>query len=71
MKYAVGTKWIMTTDTGEKFLGEVLHIDDSRIDKIKCSEDVCLWFPKIQWGTTYDSDFCDEHCIEAPQEEKV
>lgn len=63
MKYTVGSKWTMTTDTGQKFDGVVLHMDDDRIKKIKCDEDVCMYFPEIQWGTTYDAEFLDQCCV--------
>lgn len=63
MKYEIGTKWLMTTDTGEQFIGEVIHMEDTRINKIKCSEDVCMYFPKIEWGTTYDDEFLDKCCV--------
>lgn len=53
----------MTTDTGEKYVGEVLDLDDDRIRKIKCSNDVCMFFKSIEWGTTYDAEFLDDCCV--------
>lgn len=66
-KYKVGSRWIMTNpDTKEEFTGVVLDLNDKRIKKIKMSSDVCLYFPEIDWGTTYDAEFLDGCCRLAP-----
>jgi hypothetical protein len=62
-KYKVGTKWLMTNpQTQEQFVGEVLALNDKRINKFKTLSDVCLYFDAVQWGTTYDPEFLDDCC---------
>lgn len=62
-KYKVGTKWVMTNpQTNEQFVGEVLALNDKRINKFKTATDVCLYFDELKWGTTYDAEFLDDCC---------
>lgn len=62
-KYKVGTKWLMTNpQTNEQFTGEVLALNDKRINKFKTLSDACLYFAEIDWGSTYDSEFLDSFC---------
>ena len=49
-------------ETGEGFEGEVISMNDDRMKgKIAFNGDVCVWFPELDWRTTYDPEFLDKN----------